>query len=59
MGRCGSVEYNWQPARTKNSDQDSDLNDDEEAAREGGRALGSDGLGTTGGTETLPTRVSF
>lgn len=55
MGCCGSVEYNWQPGRTKNSDQDSDLNDDKEAAREGGQAMGSDGLGTAGGTEALPT----
>lgn len=54
MGCWGSVEYNWQPGRTKNSDQDSDLNDDKEAAREGGQAMGSDGLGLTGGTETSP-----
>lgn len=53
MGCCGSVKYNWQPGRTKSSDQDSiDLNDDKEAAREGGRATG--GLGGTGGAGTLP-----
>ena len=54
MGCWGSVEYNRQLWRTKNSDQDSDLNDDKEAAREGGQAMGSDRLGLTGGTETSP-----
>lgn len=55
MGCRGSVKYTWQLGRTKNSGQDSDLNDDKEAAREGGQAMGSDGLGIMGGSETLPT----